>query len=147
MNDTNTLRQDEPAGRHALAFVTAAAALIAALLTTEARAQSNALVAALDCAGENAETLATIVREFPDYQKHTMEMLLTAHREFQESPVSELLRRRWSAREAVLWMCGGADEIPSLLRALRRGNFEFADSFMAAARAQMKIHMQLRNSR
>ena len=37
MHDTNTLRQDEPAGHRALAFIAAA---IAALLATEARAQS-----------------------------------------------------------------------------------------------------------
>ena len=235
MHDTNTLRQDEPAGRHALAFVTAAAALIAALLTTEARAQSDALEAeraaawdayeaafdasraafdasraafdaylaareaALDaalfvapaatvealkapwnaylaasnasqaawdasqaarlgldvelvakargCAGETAETLATIIREFPDYQKRTMEMLLTGHERFQESPTSAIAATGWSDREAVLWECGAADEVSSLLRALRRGNFEFADSFMAAARAGMQIQMQLRSLR
>lgn len=41
MHDTFTLRQDEPAGRCALAFVIAAAALAAMLLATEARAESD----------------------------------------------------------------------------------------------------------
>ena len=40
MHDTNMLRQEGMGGRRALAFVTAAAALAAMLLATEARAQS-----------------------------------------------------------------------------------------------------------
>ena len=91
------------------------------------------------CAGEAAETMATVVQEFPDHHKHTMEMLLTELREFQGNPTRLILAAGWSEREAVLWQCGAADEGPSLLRALRRGNFEFADNYMAAAKAQMQL--------
>ena len=59
MHDTDTLRQDEPAGRRALAFIAAAAALIAALLATKARAQSGGGDATTDALATTG-ALATI---------------------------------------------------------------------------------------
>ena len=97
------------------------------------------------CAGESAETLATIVREFPDYQKHTMERWLSGAGKFQETPISVIEAMGWS--DPVLVLCGEADDFASLLRALRRGDFEFADGFMMATKAAIHLQRQLWNPR
>ena len=97
------------------------------------------------CVGESAETLATIVREFPDYQKHTMEIWLSNIGEVQESLISVIEAMGWS--DPVLDLCGEADDFASLLRALRRGDFEFADGFMMATKAAIHLQRQLRNPR
>ena len=63
MHDTFTLRQDEPAGRGALAFVIAAAALAVMLLATEARAQSDGV--SQDCLEAALATQRTVKLSFP----------------------------------------------------------------------------------
>lgn len=134
------------AGKAALeAWAAAREAWAAAVKAARLGLDVELVAKARGCAGESAETLATIVREFPDYQRHTMERWLSNIGEVQESLISAIEAWGWS--DPVLVLCGEADDFASLLRALRRGNFEFADGLMMAKKAAIHLARQLRNPR
>lgn len=126
------------------AFGNAVPAQIAVVSTLRAgrRLDLQGTTLSVRCAGETEETMTTIVREFPDYLNsrsimHIMGGILTAQQEFQESRISFIEAAGWSIHEAVVIWCVAAESVSWLLLDLQRGNFESADSLMAATLGQL----------